>query len=286
MNRMRAKLAKYDCMINAYGDAWVLLENLNFPNYFIYLEIGDWIKPHTGTIYKKINCFEKTQLTYEKALGCGEDIKQLLDFAKNPVFENYTKGTQCVYLSKLYNYLTNLYTVCANGETNWQTLMSELTNTEQRLIIETLQHIEMRQTETRRLTEADNKVNTVLRFMNDTAYFDYDCDDRKIIGSGPVPLRNNVSKSASENDIDVFGVLDHDEKFRYQLLSRMQADCDYYLDGGCGQTKHLWAQSETAQINTMRLLHNSFPGDKKPEWLTLAQIDDYETKILTGGHPR
>lgn len=74
-------------------------------------------------------------------------------------------------------------------------------------------------------------------------------------------------------------ILNNDEKFRYQLLSRLQADCDYYLNTQkC--SKHFWAGSEKEQIEIMFLLYDSFPKDKKPEWLTLEQIKEYEKKII------
>ena len=68
-------------------------------------------------------------------------------------------------------------------------------------------------------------------------------------------------------------------KYRYMLLSRMQMDCDYYLGNGHRLSKHLWALDETQHITAMRMLWNSFPADKKPEWLTKEQLDDYAKKM-------
>ena len=73
-------------------------------------------------------------------------------------------------------------------------------------------------------------------------------------------------------------ILKQDEKFRYQLLSRLQMDCDYYLGYGHRSPKHLWANDEKDQIKTMKDLYDSF--DEKPEWLTLADIEEYEKKML------
>ena len=36
-------------------------------------------------------------------------------------------------------------------------------------------------------------------------------------------------------------VLQYDKKFRYMLLSRLQADCEYYLNYDNRNTKRLWA---------------------------------------------
>lgn len=40
-------------------------------------------------------------------------------------------------------------------------------------------------------------------------------------------------------------VLQHDKKFRYMLLSRMQSDCEYYLNYGNRNPKRLWAGDDS-----------------------------------------
>ena len=67
-------------------------------------------------------------------------------------------------------------------------------------------------------------------------------------------------------------VLQHDKKFRYMLLSRMQSDCEYYLNYGNRNPKRLWAGDEQRQIEYMILLHDSFKEDEKPQWLSLDEI--------------
>ena len=74
----------------------------------------------------------------------------------------------------------------------------------------------------------------------------------------------------------------------YQLLSRLQADCEYYLcacaknqvDMDAAQ-KHLWAGTIEGQIDKMKELYQSFPESKKPEWISPAAIDQYEKKMLS-----
>lgn len=68
-----------------------------------------------------------------------------------------------------------------------------------------------------------------------------------------------------------------DNKFNYMLLSRLQADCDYYLGFGGRYAGQLWAKDEQAQIDKMRELYASL--EVKPEWLTSAQIDEYAQKM-------
>ena len=74
-------------------------------------------------------------------------------------------------------------------------------------------------------------------------------------------------------------LVDGDEKFRYMMLDRLQSDCDYYLGYGNRSEKQLWTGNVDEQIKQMKLLWNSFPEDKKPEWLTMEQILNYEKEM-------
>lgn len=70
-----------------------------------------------------------------------------------------------------------------------------------------------------------------------------------------------------------------DDSFKYMLLDRMRTDCNYYLDGH--QHKNvLWAEDEAEHIADMEALYNSFPNDKKPLWITMADIEEYKRKIV------
>ena len=75
-------------------------------------------------------------------------------------------------------------------------------------------------------------------------------------------------------------LLQHDETFRYMLLSRLQRDCEYYLGYGNRQDKHLWAGNVEDQIDTMITLYESFDNDKKPEWITIEEIEKYREEML------
>lgn len=68
-------------------------------------------------------------------------------------------------------------------------------------------------------------------------------------------------------------------KFKYQLLSRMQSDCDYYLGYGHRNKYCLWSESEEQQIVDMKALLESFDRPNKPEWLSIIDIWDYEIKM-------
>jgi hypothetical protein len=76
-----------------------------------------------------------------------------------------------------------------------------------------------------------------------------------------------------------FLVIDDQKSFNYRLLSRLQHDCDYFLGAGGRQVKHLWAGNVPDQIAKMKELWNGFGKFEKPEWLTMEQIEEYETKM-------
>lgn len=75
-------------------------------------------------------------------------------------------------------------------------------------------------------------------------------------------------------------ILQTDETFRYMLLDRMNIDCYYYLGNGDGHNKYLWGGDVKTQIAYMRALYDSFPNDKKPEWLSIEDIDNYQKEMI------
>ena len=62
--------------------------------------------------------------------------------------------------------------------------------------------------------------------------------------------------AVSEDELESIGVSQDD----YRLLSRLKADCDYYLGAGGRAEKHLWAGSVEAQIAKMRELYDALAG--------------------------
>ena len=67
----------------------------------------------------------------------------------------------------------------------------------------------------------------------------------------------------------------------YRLLSRLKADCEYFLGAGQGAEKNLWAGSVPAQIAKMQELYASL--QEKPEWLTEQDIDQYAQRMADYG---
>ena len=80
--------------------------------------------------------------------------------------------------------------------------------------------------------------------------------------------------------IDCEDVLRGDLTFRYQLLGRLQSDCEYYLNYGSRDARRLWTGDECRQIELMRRLYESFADDEKPQWLTMEEINAYGEKMI------
>ena len=61
------------------------------------------------------------------------------------------------------------------------------------------------------------------------------------------------------------------------LLSRLKSDCEYFLNHGNRSEKSLWAGNVKEQIEKMKELWNGL--DKKPEWLSMEDIEKYEKEM-------
>ena len=72
-----------------------------------------------------------------------------------------------------------------------------------------------------------------------------------------------------------------EDRFNYMMLDRLRSDCDYYLGYGYKNKNSLWAKDEQEHIDEMKKLYNSFPDDKKPEWLSWEQILQYEKLMIS-----
>lgn len=92
----------------------------------------------------------------------------------------------------------------------------------------------------------------------------------KTAGSVPETLRKIIRE------------FDPADRFKYQLLSRLQTDCDYFLGYGHRNPGALWAGNVPDHIAGMRALWESFPEDARPEWLTADDLDRYERDMMDG----
>lgn len=68
---------------------------------------------------------------------------------------------------------------------------------------------------------------------------------------------------------------------QYRLLSRFKSDFDYVLgEGGVGALRQIWdSDGPGSQIAKMRQLLNEIPDEYAPEWISAADIDNYEQQI-------
>lgn len=68
-------------------------------------------------------------------------------------------------------------------------------------------------------------------------------------------------------------------RHNYMMLDRLRSDCDYYLGYGRRNLNRLYYGSVKEHMEHMKELHNSFPEDQKPEWLTYEGILEYEKRM-------
>lgn len=68
------------------------------------------------------------------------------------------------------------------------------------------------------------------------------------------------------------------QQFQYMMLSRLQSDCEYFLNYGRGREKDLWAGNIIDHIAKMKSIWNEL--EIKPEWLSYEDILKYEENML------
>lgn len=113
---------------------------------------------------------------------------------------------------------------------------------------------------------------------------DYDPEDEKAeLAQRIENISARVKEYLNENEKRTLNELDEvlsgEPRFRYQLLGRLQRDCEHYLGYGQRNDKHLWAGNVRDQIKYMKAIWNSFPEGEKPQWLSVEQIEGYEEKM-------
>lgn len=69
----------------------------------------------------------------------------------------------------------------------------------------------------------------------------------------------------------------NEPRFLYEMLSRLELDCKYFLGNGNGVEKNLWALTVDNQISAMKEIYNKLK--EKPKWLSLEQINNYEKQM-------
>jgi hypothetical protein len=70
--------------------------------------------------------------------------------------------------------------------------------------------------------------------------------------------------------------LENSQKLSYCLLSRLKADCNYFLNT-TRYPGHLWGGSVADHISKMKEIYNELRV--KPEWITMEDINEYEKQM-------
>lgn len=136
----------------------------------------------------------------------------------------------------------------------------------------------------------DNWSNKVFEDAEGQIFKDISCGIGKMeictvlggIDGDPNTLIDNIPRYKGL-DIEIIGLEEEpteEEKHNYRMLGRLKSDCDSYLGYGNRNEDRLWASSVKEQISKMKKLHNWFPEDKKPEWLTWDEIIEYENRMI------
>lgn len=71
-----------------------------------------------------------------------------------------------------------------------------------------------------------------------------------------------------------------EDRFKYMMLSRLKMDIHAYLGWTKRNNDRLYYDDPKKHIEEMKKLWDSFDEDKKPEWLTMEQIKEYERIIF------
>ena len=76
-------------------------------------------------------------------------------------------------------------------------------------------------------------------------------------------------------------VLNQSKEYKYQILYRLQCDCQYFLGNGNCHEKHLWANNLDNHIQAMKMIYESFDAQDKPVWINNEMIDLYKDQMWT-----
>ena len=103
-----------------------------------------------------------------------------------------------------------------------------------------------------------------------------DLEIKKTIGQGISPFKGN----SDDVNATIKHLLEKDDTFRYQLLSRMQSDVKYFLGNGNRYEPDLWAGNAKDHIVIMDALMQSLP--ESPKWLSAEMLINYADQMGVG----
>lgn len=117
-----------------------------------------------------------------------------------------------------------------------------------------------------------------LTFYDDEEIADAAKEAREKIGIADTQVPRDIEQPAARTYIPA-----PSEPYatQYRMLSRMKGDFDYVLgEGGIGALRQIWdSDGPGSQIAYMRRLLAEIPEEYAPEWISAADIDNYEQRI-------
>lgn len=117
-------------------------------------------------------------------------------------------------------------------------------------------------------------------------YVIFNENDAKIVGHDLFGVEDTKREGEVFGELEglgsrLYGGVEQPSANTYRMLGRLKSDCDYYLGHGNRYAGHLYHHNEVLQIKDMIEIWDSLPDDKKPEWLTIDQLEKYSVE-LTG----
>lgn len=104
-------------------------------------------------------------------------------------------------------------------------------------------------------------------------------DGNPFYGEPDTPLGDQY-KVVVTNEKDRKAMNENPFRRTYMMLSRMQSDCLYHI-GSARENGFSGIPDIEAHISKMKELWESLPEDGKPEWLSMEDIDDLKSKMLS-----
>lgn len=73
------------------------------------------------------------------------------------------------------------------------------------------------------------------------------------------------------------------DEHNYRMLGRLETDVKYFLGAGNGSERNLWSGNVDDHIKDMKKFFNAISKNRKPEWITLKGIENYEKQMKAKG---
>ena len=103
----------------------------------------------------------------------------------------------------------------------------------------------------------------------------FDDEFKEIVRLSEMYMNNEKFEDGGSVEGERYG----DDEFNYRMLSRLQSECDYFLGYGGRSEKYLYGENVDSHIKEMKKIWNGFSKSKKPEWLSMEEIEQYESDM-------